>query len=179
MKPRIIIPALILSLGLVLQSCSKRGEEAQMEVRLTDAPGDFEEVNVDVQGVEIHWAGYTNGNTQVDGEWIALDTRTGIYDLLLLQNGVDTVVTPPQTIPAGKVTQVRILLGDQNTVVVDGIVYPLVISSQDETGLKVNVNRVLDPDEMATLLLDFDAAASVHLDGSGTYRLKPVLRLIQ
>lgn len=179
MKPKVIIPALILSLGLFLQSCSNKGEEAQMEVRMTDAPGDFEQVNVDVQGVEIHWAGYAKGSDDEAGEWIGLDTRTGIYDLLLLQNAVDTVIAPTQTIPAGKVTQVRILLGDQNTVKVDGTIFPLQISSQDETGLKINVNRVLDSDEVATLLLDFDAAASVQLDGTGTYRLKPVLRLVQ
>ncbi|MDQ2656708.1 MAG: DUF4382 domain-containing protein, partial [Bacteroidota bacterium] len=46
---------LVLSLALILGLASCEEEKnARIEVWLTDAPGDFQEVNVDVQGVEIH-----------------------------------------------------------------------------------------------------------------------------
>lgn len=177
MKPQAILPAIILGLTLSLMGCKNKGEEAYMEVRMTDDPALYDQVNVEIEGVEVHWTGYSKG-VDAEGEWIVLDTRYGIYDLLQLQNEVDTVLSPSQPIPAGKITQVRIILGDDNTVVVDGQAFPLLLSSQDETGLKINVNRVFDADESATLLLDFDAGVSVIEEGNGSYRLKPVIHLI-
>jgi hypothetical protein len=42
----------LISTGLV--SCSDNDQLAKLEVRLTDAPGDYQEVNVDIQDVQIH-----------------------------------------------------------------------------------------------------------------------------
>ena len=41
----------ILALSFALFSCSDSEENARLEIRLTDAPGDYEAVYVDIQGV--------------------------------------------------------------------------------------------------------------------------------
>lgn len=126
----------------------------------------MDSVLIDLQQVRVH--------TNLGG-WQDIATNAGVYDLLTLRNDTDTVVSGMQAIPAGRLSQVRFILGQQNAVVVAGVRYPLALSSQDESGLKFNVNQTLVQNTQYTLVIDFDAAASVIQEGNGTYRLKPVL----
>jgi hypothetical protein len=137
-----------------------------VKVSLKDAPGDFQQVNVEVTGVEVH--------TTSDG-WRGIIVKDSIYDLLLLTDSAGTFLGSG-TIPASHITQVRLILGTQNTVMIDSVVHPLSLSSQDETGLKVNVNQDLANGGVYTLILDFEAEDSVVPEGNGDYKLKPVVK---
>jgi len=155
-------------IGLILTACDKNQEEySTISIRLTDNPGPYDSVLVDIVGVEVH--------TDVNG-WQNLPTQQGVYDLLLLQNNVDTVLVAAQQIPAGKISQVRLILGANNRVVVSGASFPLDLSSQDETGLKLNIHRTLLANTPYLLVMDFDAMESIHVTGNGSYKLKPVVR---
>ncbi|MBL0102507.1 MAG: DUF4382 domain-containing protein [Bacteroidetes bacterium] len=162
-----------LSIGLFLllatfASCHKDvvNQVATLSVSLKDSPGNYNNVFVQVVGVEIH----TNTNG-----WQTLPVDSAIYDLLTLQNDVDTVLVTPQSIPSGSISQIRLILGDSNIVVVDSVAYPLELSSEDETGLKCNLHSDLMPNTSYHLMLDFDANASIVANGNGTYKLKPVV----
>lgn len=143
-------------------------QTTSVKVHMTDAPGNFEKVNVDLKGVEFQMDNQTTVN---------LDVRPGVYNLLDLVNGIDTLIASDE-VPSGTLTQVRLVLGDDNTVVVDGVEYPLATPSAQQSGLKLNMNTILVPGGNFDLLLDFDAHQSVILTGNGTYQLKPVLRVI-
>ena len=67
----------ILALSIALFSCSDSEENARLEIRLTDAPGDYEAVYVDIRGVEIH---ADEGNAS--SGWMSLDVQEGRYNLL-------------------------------------------------------------------------------------------------
>jgi hypothetical protein len=58
---------------------------------------------------------------------------------------------------------------------VGGVVSSLLLSSEDETGLKINIHKNLLGGVTYDLLIDFDADQSVVDEGNGSYRLKPVL----
>jgi hypothetical protein len=92
-----------------------------------------------------------------------------------LQNGVDTLIGTG-TFPEGTVKEIRLILGTENTIMVDSTSYPLTIPSGAESGLKIKINKKLDQ-ETETLLVDFDAALSVKQEGTGNYKLRPVLKL--
>src|SRR5260370_28903406 len=72
-----------------------------------------------------------------------------------------------------------------NCVVVDNggtsTIHELVLSSQDETGLKIPPGQIMGgPIEVAAgqsvdLNIDFNACASIVQEGNGTFRLKPTL----
>jgi hypothetical protein len=159
--------------GLLIQSCKKDGSSgagtAHLAVRMTDAPATYDAVNVDVQGVEITGSG---SNT------IMLDANAGIYNLLDFSNGFDTLIAfgdiEPQT-----VEQIRLILGPNNSIVVDGTTYPLSTPSAMQSGLKLNVHQTFEAGVTYAILLDFDANKSVVVDGSGDYKLKPVIRTIE
>jgi hypothetical protein len=132
---------------------------------LTDDPADYDQVNVDVQSVEIH----TNS-----GGWITLNGYPGIYNLLDLTNGIDTLIAS-DSIPTGTVSQIRLNLGPNNTIMVDSVMHPLEVPSGYSSGLKINVHQAIAGGTAYTLLLDFDAGHSIVETGNGEYKLKPVI----
>ena len=165
--------ALAVGAALSLTSCKKDGEgTARLQVRLTDAPGDYQAVHVDIKGIEINSG---------DGEtgWVALKhVHPGVYDLLKLTGGLDTLLATEE-LPAGRISQIRLILGENNTVKTGDRVYALKTPSAQQSGLKLKVNATLTEGITYTILLDFDAARSVVSAGnSGGFNLKPVIRSI-
>jgi hypothetical protein len=161
----------ILSIA-VLACSSEDSQNAWLEIRLTDAPGDYEEVNVDIQGIEIH-----ADNGEVASGWKSLNVQRGVYNLLELSNGIDTLLSAVE-LPAGRVSQIRLLLGENNSVKIDGQELPLTTPSAQQSGLKLNVHADLIEGVTYSILLDFDAARSVVKAGNGSYNLKPVIRSV-
>lgn len=157
---------------ITLVACSKDNSESgstNLRVRLTDNPVAAEEVNVDIRQVRVKF-----NEDSVNG-WASLSTYAGVYDLLGLQNGVDTLIAAG-TIPTNTVKEIRFVLGTNNTIKVAGIVFPLTIPSGAESGLKIKVDKRLNA-SLDSLLIDFDAALSIHQTGTGEYQLRPVLKV--
>lgn len=146
----------------------KDNEKAHLTVRMTDAPATYDAVLVDVKSVEIKG----NGETTV-----LLNTNAGIYNLLDFSNGLDTMIASGNLEP-GSVSQIRLILGTNNSVVVDGVTYPLSTPSAEQSGLKLQVNQTFEAGVDYFILLDFDASQSVVKTGNGAYKLKPVIRTI-
>jgi hypothetical protein len=173
------ISALLIGLTLLgFTSCNKDKDgvgTATLHVRLTDAPGDYEAVYIDVQGVEIN---VTETSDDKSG-WVKLkNIQLGIYDLLKLTNGVDALIAS-DVIPAGKISQMRLILGQKNSVKIDGKIHGLQTPSALQSGLKLKVNTTLQEGIIYTMLLDFDASRSIVSAGSsGNFNLKPVIRTV-
>lgn len=143
------------------------GGSSQVEMKLTDAPGDYDKVYVNIREVHVNVEGHG---------WIVLNLiRPGIYNLLDFRNGMDTILASQQ-IPSGNLQEVRLVLGDSNSVVVNGITYPLETPSAEQSGLKCKVREELRAGYKYTVWIDFDASKSIILTGNGKYILKPVIR---
>ncbi len=172
MKKYVLYLAVFVSaVAVILIACSKNNTDTPttVRIRLTDNPVNAEEVNVDIEQVRVKFR-----EDSVSG-WANLNTTAGVYNLLGLQNGVDTLLATG-TIPTNTVKEIRFILGTNNTIKVNGIIFPLTIPSGSESGLKIKVNKQLSG-PLDSLLIDFDAALSIHLTGAGDYQLKPVLRI--
>ena len=169
-KMKIILSVIVL--GIIMISCNNNDDTASSypyAVKMTDAPGPYQKVNIDLQGVEIIGDG---------GETVTLNVRKGIYNLLDFSNGKSTLIAT-DTLQISKVAQIRLILGTNNTVVVDNVSYPLSTPSAEQSGLKLQVHQTLEQGILYSVLLDFDANKSIVNTGSGTYKLKPVLRTIE
>ena len=158
----------LLASVVLFTSCSKDATSTTLKINLTDAPLDAEEVNIDLQGVRVNFSNDSSG-------WTDLAAVPGVYNLLGLQNGLDTLIASG-TVPAGNLKEIRLVLGSNNTIKVNGQVYPLTIPSGSESGLKLKINKRLSA-PMDSLLIDFDAALSIHQEGTDDYKLKPVLKI--
>ncbi len=166
MKIKHIALALIALTSIIFFACKKDAPDSTLHIRMTDAPAALEEVNIDLVQVNVKFA--------KDTGWVALQTAPGIYNLLGLQNGVDTLIAQG-TFPSDVVTEIRLVLGDRNSIKANGQTYFLKIPSGSESGLKIKVSKQLLAN-LETLLIDFDAALSVKLEIDG-YKLRPVLRI--
>jgi len=157
--------------GLILTSCKKDVTKSSYPyaIRMTDAPTIYNAVFIDLQGVEITGSG---------GQTVLLNTHTGIYNLLNYSNGIDTLIANG-TLENATVEQIRLILGPNNSVLVNNVSYPLSTPSADQTGLKLQVHQTLQAGVLYSVLLDFDANKSIVNQGNGTYSLKPVIRTIE
>lgn len=158
-------------LALALFSCEEE-KNARIQVWLTDAPGDYQEVNIDLQAVEVH----ASENDSEQG-WKAIDATPKVYNLLDLTNGRETLLGDLE-LPTGRLSQIRLKLGEANTVKVNDQSFPLITPSAQQSGLKIQINEVLTEGITYKILLDFDAAKSIVRTGNNSYLLKPVIRAL-
>ena len=167
-KITVILMALFLT--VIVNSCQKEkgSGTTTLRVHLTDNPYNASEVNVDIREVRVKVGDDSTG-------WASLNTNASIYNLLGLQNGVDTLLATG-VIPTGVLKEIRFVLGDDNTIKIDSTVYPLTIPSGSESGLKIKLNKQLNA-TIDSLLIDFDAALSISQTGTGEYKLQPVLKI--
>ncbi|HMP10367.1 DUF4382 domain-containing protein [Hydrogenophaga sp.] len=156
-----------------------------MRLSLTDAPAcGYDQVNITVEKVRVHQSTEAEDD---EGGWSDVVLTPPLrVDLLTLTNGV--LEELGQTaLPAGRYTQMRLVLARNggatplaNSVVpTGGSERPLTTPSAQQSGLKLNVDMEVQPDQLADYVIDFDACKSVVRAGnSGLYLLKPVVSVI-
>ena len=170
---------------LGLAGCSKDSENAnssKLEVRLTDAPGDFRSVVLDVRQVEVH----LKEENDPDG-WKMLGFNAQAIDVLNYVNGKSALLVSEDFAP-GDLKEIRLILGPDSYVIGrDGLRYDLKTPSGQTSGVKLKLDKAtLKQRETYQLLLDFDVAKSVKERGSWKpgndkkerYLLKPVIRVV-
>jgi len=179
MKTRLVISALILTLVslTVLNSCKKdetSNGNARLQVYLTDDPGDYEAVYIDVKDVQINVTGDSSNG------WQSLqNVNAAAYDLLKLVNDDDTLLADAN-IPSGRLHQMRLILGTENYVKIQGTsqLIKLETPSAQQSGLKLNIQQDVLDGILYTITLDFDVAKSIVKTGNNKYILKPTIRTI-
>ena len=156
---------------ITFSACKKVDFEtnSMVNVKLTDAPYDAQEVNVDIVDVLVK---VENDNL----EWRSIKLNPGIYNLLAFQNGKDTLIASGSIHATSIIKELKLVLGDRNTIKIENTLFPLSIPAGSDGGLIVIVDQKLNKD-VYNFLIDFDAAQSVFPGVTGGYLLKPFLRL--
>jgi hypothetical protein len=197
----IVVPTVMI-LTTIFPACQKDSTDvmtsqdgnSEIVIRMGDSPAPYTAVNIDVKAVEILYKDTVTSNCndtddrddsvkyychcQVTSEqkWLKLVTITGIYNLLMFQNGLDTIIASDQ-IKAGDILEMRLILGTNNSLVIWPDTIPLIVPSGMETGLKLIINKPVSPHSKLEVLFDFDANSSVVINGNNKFILKPVLKL--
>ena len=158
-------------------------------VSMTDAPAcGYDQVNVTVSKVRIHQSDTASDNSP---GWtdITLNPARKI-NLLDLNDptqpnfALETLGETP--LPAGHYTQLRLVLDHNtgqslaNSVVLSGTNNEIALDtpSGTQSGIKFIHQFTVDSGQRVDLLLDFDACHSIVKTGNGTYKLKPVIKVI-
>jgi len=165
---------LIILIIAVVAGCDKNNNSNDpaanpvFTVKLTDAPSGYDAVNVDILYMEANMG---NG-------WVEFQVENpGIYNLQEFTNGNTLLLIGNTPVAPCMMTELRLILGTNNTVVVDGISYELTTPSGQTSGYKIKMDpQLMEPGGMYRLVIDFDVSASVHQTGNGKYMLKPVIR---
>jgi hypothetical protein len=190
---------------LLLFACNKNNSnssnpdipkgQSQVSVYMMDDPIQMEKVLIDIRQITVEvdtaskqrdadmddqWddnfcgRGRTQSNKSVI--WDTLAITPGVYDLLALRNGTDTLLAS-SLIPNGKIIKLKITLGSDNTVYTDSAThYPLKVFGPlpyfTVNVSRTNVNTVSD--NQFKLWLDFNLSRSVVF-WNGEFLLKPFI----
>ncbi len=200
-----VMLAMVASILVFSVSCQKDvagNEQApagkqKIEVYLNDDP-DFNftkvlidlrmvEVKIDTGGTRRNDDDYDDDDDEDDdhhssdkyGKWDTLNVKSGIYDLLRLRNGVDTIIANGVAF-TGKVIKVRLTLGSNNSVWVGNNSYPLPMCNKNSSYIYVRTTtNTIDalPGGGIRINLDFDVSKSINSKRSGSeFCLRPVLK---
>lgn len=159
---------------LTIIGCSKAPSipegYGRLDIKLTDAPADFEAVNITFSEISAH----------IDSEWIMVRVDPVTVNLLEFSNG-KTFDLASANLPAGDYTQIRLKIDDAE-VVVNGQAFPVFVPSGAQTGLKLIAQFTILEGVTLELMLDFDARRSIVTTGPPhnprSYLLKPTIRVI-
>ena len=166
MKTTQSLVALLLTLPLIY-SCKKEHKTSPVQIYLTDVPAVYDSVKIHIKRIEIN---IFHDSTA----WVPVNTKDTVVNLLDLQNGV-TMLIAQGIVPQGTLKEVRFILGEDNSVVVNGTSYPLQTPSAESSGLKIKIDKRLNEVSNA-IIFDFDASQSITGE-NGIYRLAPVIVL--
>jgi len=156
---------------ILFNACSKNETHSTVfNLRLTDDPlANVQEVNIDLQKIIVI--------TNEGRDSFELGTNAGIYNLLDYQGDLDTLIGSA-VLKAEEISQVRLVLGTENSIMVDSLLHDLKTPSAQQSGLKINVHANIADVDIYNLLIDFDAEKSVVEQGNGNYLLKPVIKIM-
>jgi hypothetical protein len=158
-------------------------EKGTFKAYMTDSPGDYEAMNVEILRVDAY----------IEGEgWVTLNNNSQVVNVLSLTNGAQTQIastTKAQT-HAGVYTQLRIVFGSNNHltlseeatlalggIVVDGHgIFDLDFGGSHEA--VVQIHEEVDSKSGAAVLIDFDVAASVK-QTADKFIFEPVMSEIE
>src|SRR3989442_1750840 len=195
----------IVALAIFLMSCSGGSKPGTVNTSISDPPtcaapqGPYRHVYVTVNDVLIHQSASASAN---DAGWIHL--ASGLkdnplqVDLLGVANQCFLAMLGSAEIEPGTYQQIRVVLAPNSASVNNNkcgnvanclmltsdpsnTPQALQLSSETQTGIKIPSGQIaggsftVGSGQTKDLNIDFDACASVVVQGSGQYRLKPVL----
>jgi hypothetical protein len=201
------LPAIAATLALFLSftACQKsiteqdagtgtpNAQTAAVKIYLTDDQSlVFDEVNIDIQKLEIkvedssemEFENENEGQSDDDdqnghtsGGWNTLQIHPGVYNILKFRNGLDTLFASADFPTNHSVRKVRLTLGSNNNVVLNGNVQPLTVKDKDNviviklSELEISSNG----NSVTNFWLDFDAGRSIREHGN-ELELKPQVK---
>ena len=198
--------AITMLLAVIVYSCKKDdsaqtsigANQQRLNVYFTDNPGYFDNVFLDIRKVEVlidtcsskddkdwgddykrcWWGEDRHDDRDSCQIWDSLPIRAGVYDVLSLRNGTDTLLGNG-VVPKGTVKKIVITLGSNNSLVKDSTTYPLK-SPSGQVRLVIQV-RHNEWEETSTdnfrLWLDFDIDRSVIQTRNNQFILRPVIHV--
>ncbi|MBU4313231.1 MAG: DUF4382 domain-containing protein [Actinobacteria bacterium] len=160
--------------------------KGRLKIYLTDSSGDYKAgddenylaVYITISRIEAHIAGDDDG---AEGYWILLkewaEGEEPEFDLITLQDVSELLVD--EFFEVGKYTQIRLFviyasvdieLGESGV--------PVQIPSNLQTGLKLIHPFEIVEGETTELTIDFNSEKSIVKTGNGSYKLKPVIKVV-
>ena len=167
---------------LVLTACKKESYETEdtaepreFKVNMTDNPGDYEALTVEISSVEAY-------NDQ--SGWVTLNSQSQIVSVLELTNGKETTIATMQEAELGAYSKLKLKFGDEHkltlksSVEVGGLattttaVFQLGFAGPKD--IEIDINENISASEGADVLIDFDVAQSIKEDGEN-YLIEPTI----
>ena len=160
----------------LMTSCSNELETETFEnstlvtVKLQGTPSTFNKANLEVIDVQLRvLEDESNPNA-----WVSLNTvNTGIHDLTKITDNTVVTLVDFEEIPSEFIYNIKLVFGDNNTVVKNGLEYVLDIAQEyDNASINV-VEKQLISNKVYDFVLVFDVDGSIEMSSEGNANLNP------
>lgn len=189
---------LAIAVAIFATACNKSNSaqapagQQSFAVYLTDGPGLFDKVLIDIKSIKVlvdtgsdtrrhdgsdfDRMGDNDHHNDSSFVWHDLGIKAGIYDLLQLRNGTDTLLAE-SNISKGSIRLIKIEIGVNNSLVKNNITYPVNLPPNAPNYVLIKMRGDECEEFMPNrnrLWLDFDVARSIIQDRNGAFFLRPV-----
>lgn len=137
-------------------------------VRMTDAPGDYAELNLELERVDIYLE---------NSGWVTLSNESQMVNVLELTNGNSVTIANSNNIEAGLYTSVALYFGDDNDLMVENGSNSTSFDLSGQGAVIIDINQEVDANTQADLLLDFNVSESLH-EAGGEIVLDPTIHYV-
>ncbi|MGE0637337.1 MAG: DUF4382 domain-containing protein [Bacteroidia bacterium] len=176
MKTIKIASKLIVALLVIFVSaCEKDATQNPAEqsnsftIKMTDAPADFEALQVEIDRVEAYLEG---------SGWVVLSNESQLVSVLELTNGTSIDIASQSGLEAGLYTAIALYIGDDNTLVVDQNGSQVSFDLEGGHSIEFDIHEQLSATSHAEVLLDFNVATSIIQSESGEFFLNPEITTV-
>lgn len=162
---------------------SSTSEPSTFAVRMTDEPGDYEALNVEILQVDAY--------LENEG-WVTLNNEAQTVSVLDLKNGNEIELASNSEVQAGTYSRLKLTFGNDNTITVQAkasastsvdsatasgtVTFDMTYEGPKE--YEIIIDEEVSAESGASVLLDFQVANSVREDLE-EYVLKPVITLVE
>lgn len=147
------------------------------QVRMTDAPGDFKALDVEILSVEAYLE---------NQGWVTLNNQAQAVSVLDLTNGTETQLAFASNAQIGTYTKLKLTFSENNTLVTNAnggfeigpisgnldLTFDLAYEGSKE--VIIEINETVTAQSGASVLLDFQVAQSIR-KGLTTYIINPAI----
>ena len=154
----------IFAILVMFAGCKKLDYQvvSNINIKLTSSAFNAEQVNISVVSVQANYA---------DTNWVDFAANRQSYNLLDYQNNLDTSIAKG-TLPATSILRkIKIVFGNQNTIMLNGKLIPLVTTGNPVVVLEVNkkLNRNVEK-----VVVAINPMLCIGVNENGLYQFTPV-----
>jgi len=164
----------------LMSSCSKEdeaefSENSLVSVKLKGTQSLLNEANIEVLDVQFRvLEDETNPNV-----WVSLNTiNRGVHDLTSLTQDNVMPLVDFEEVSSDFIYSIKIVLGDQNTVIKNGVEYILNISSEFQNASENIIEKQLSPNMLYEFVVEFEIDKSVLFTADGIAKLNPKINTV-
>jgi hypothetical protein len=157
----------IILIGYFVTSCSKEeinGNEdyTSISVNLSSSSELYSDVFLDIKDVQIQ----TGADSQNPGSWTSLGAiNSGVFNFADMNNGAELVLVEDLVIPVSHIYQVKLVLGDDNAMVINNVVLAIDTPSEESKESKNVIDRALSANKSYEFTLEFELDNSIYVNG--------------
>jgi len=153
--------------SFVFSSCSTEdmdgsADYTSISVKLSSTSELYHSVYLDVQDVQI----LVGGTTEETSRWESLGAiNQGVYDFTDMNNNDELILVENLVIPIDHVHSVKLVLGDDNAMTMNNILYAIDTPTEAHKQSVNTVDRLLKPNMSYEFTLQFELDNSIQIEG--------------
>lgn len=172
----VLLAGIVAGCGGGGSSSSPSAGTGTLQVSIVDAPAlDVASFDVTISKVQAHVINPHDTNDNDESHFVTLSSAPQTINLYPGTVKVESLLGSAQ-LPSGRYSQVRLFVTSAQVTNRAGQTFPVTVPSGAQTGIKVNVDYTVLPNDVVSVLLDFNIARSLIQQGNGNYRLQPVVK---